>query len=153
MMRPVNRRWCLQRGCLLVTAVSVAAPGLAAETHKIRQAVEATFGDRRIVASGVELDLPPLAENGNSVPLGIRVDSPMTSADHVRAVHVFADANPLPLIGVFRFSPLAGEARVDTRIRLADSQRVMAVAEHTNGRLTSGSAEIIVTLAACITMG
>lgn len=147
-----SRRRLLRTGGALLAVTVLPVRAAIPETGQIGRAIESTFGDRTIARDGISIDLPPLAENGNSVALGLQVDSPMTPTDHVRTVHVFSDANPLPVIGIFRFSRQSGAARVDTRIRLADSQRVVAVAEHADGHLTSGSAEIIVTLAACITL-
>jgi sulfur-oxidizing protein SoxY len=98
----------------------------------------------------VRLDVPPLVENGNSVTLTVAVDSPMTPADHVRAIAVFNERNPQPNVAVFRFGPRAGRAAVTTRMRLATSQRVVAVAELSDGSFRSASADVIVTLAACV---
>jgi len=98
----------------------------------------------------VKLDLPPLVENGNSVALKVVVDSPMTPADHVKAIHVFAEMNPLPNVISLHFGPRSGRARIATRIRLADSQTVSAIAEMSDGSFWSGSADVVVTLAACL---
>jgi sulfur-oxidizing protein SoxY len=101
----------------------------------------------------VKLDLPPLIENGNAVPLTVSVASPMTDADHVRVVHVFTEKNPQPNVASFHLGPRAGRARVATRIRLADSQTVVAICELSDGTFWSDSAEIVVTLAACLEDG
>jgi sulfur-oxidizing protein SoxY len=98
----------------------------------------------------VHLDLPPLVENGNSVTLTVRVDSPMTQADHVKAIGIFNERNPQPHVAVFRLGPRAGRAVVTTRMRLATSQRVTAVAELSDGSFWSDAADVIVTLAACV---
>lgn len=97
----------------------------------------------------VKLELPSIVENGNAVPLTVSVDSPMTHADHVESIHVFNQKNPQPYIAAFHLGPRAGEARVATRIRLADSQRVVAIARFNDGSFWSDSADVIVTLAAC----
>jgi sulfur-oxidizing protein SoxY len=98
----------------------------------------------------VSLDLPALAENGNSVPFTLRVDSPMTAADHVKSVHVFAERNPRPLVAVFHLGPMSGRAVVSTRVRLAGTQRVLAVAALSDGTFWSGQMEVVVTSAACL---
>ena len=97
----------------------------------------------------VKIDLPPLVENGNTVPFSVSVESPMTEKDHVRSIHVFNEKNPQPNIGDFFLGPRAGRAAVATRIRLADSQTVVALAQMSDGSWWSGSAHVIVTLAAC----
>jgi len=98
----------------------------------------------------VTIDIPALVENGNAVPTTITVDSPMTAADHVRSIALFNERNPLPDIAVFHLGPRSGRARVSTRIRLGDSQTIMAVARLSDGSLWSATAELIVTLPACI---
>ncbi len=103
-----------------------------------------------VLPGRVWLDLPALVENGNSVTLTVAVDSPMTPADHARAIGIFSQKNPLPDVAVFRLSPRGGRAAVTTRIRLADSQRITAVAEFADGSFWSGTADVIVTLAACV---
>ena len=103
-----------------------------------------------IVRTGrVKLDVPPLVENGNTVPLTVSVTSPMTAADHVKSIHVFVEKNPQPNVGNFVLGARAGRAQVSTRIRLADSQKVVAIAQLSDGSFWSASAEVIVTLAAC----
>ncbi len=103
-----------------------------------------------VLPGRVRLDLPALVENGNSVTLTVAVNSPMTPADHVRAIGIFSQKNPLPDVAAFRLSPRGGRAAVTTRIRLADSQRITAVAEFADGSFWSGTADVIVTLAACV---
>lgn len=114
-------------------------------------AMEELFAGREIRPGRVTLKLPRLAENGNSVSLAVEVpDSPMSEADHVRALYVFAEKNPLPNVARFFLGPHCGAAKVATRIRLADTQTVTAVAEMSDGTLWSAGAEVVVTLAACI---
>jgi sulfur-oxidizing protein SoxY len=97
----------------------------------------------------VKLDVPPLVENGNTVPMTVSVDNPMTAENHVKSIHVFNEKNPQPNIGNFHLGPLAGRAQVSTRIRLADSQKIVAIAKLSDGSFWSASIDIIVTLAAC----
>ena len=103
-----------------------------------------------VVRTGrVKLEVPPLVENGNTVPMTVSVQSPMTAADHVKSVHVFNEKNPQPNIGNFYLGPRAGRAQVSTRIRLADSQKIVAIARLSDGSFWSVSADVVVTLAAC----
>jgi sulfur-oxidizing protein SoxY len=98
----------------------------------------------------VKLELPVLADNGNSVPLKVTVESPMTEADHVRAIHLLSDRNPERNMARFQLGPRSGRAEIVTRVRLAGSQRVIALAELSDGSYWMDAAEIIVTLSACI---
>jgi len=98
----------------------------------------------------VKIGLPPLVENGNLVPLSVSVESPMTEADHVKAIHVFTEKNPLPETVSFYLGPRAGRADIATRIRLADTQTVVAIAQLSDGSFWSDSTHVIVTLAACL---
>ena len=116
-------------------------------------AMREIVGEATVKQGRVQIEIPPLAENGNSVPLTVKVESPMTETDHVRSIHVFAEQNPLPNVAHFRLGPRAGRAQVSTRIRLASSQSVIAIAAMSDGSFWSGSAEVIITLAACIETG
>lgn len=103
--------------------------------------------------AGVTLDLPPLSENGNAVELTVRIDSPMTAADHVRVIHVLSQKNPAPRVATFRLTPRSGRAEVSTRIRLATTQRVVVLAETSAGALLRAEREVIVVLGACVDGG
>ena len=116
----------------------------------MQEAIRKVVGPARVNPGRVKLELPPLVENGNTVPLAVSVESPMTEADHVRAIHVFNEKNPQPDVVSFRFGPRAGRASVATRIRLADTQTVVAIGELSDGSFWSGSAAVVVTLAACL---
>jgi sulfur-oxidizing protein SoxY len=130
---------------------SVVAVGPARATPAaMQEAIRKVVGSARIHAGRVKLELPPLSENGNTVPLAISVESPMTAADHVRAIFVFTEKNPEPDVASFHLGPRAGHARVATRIRLADTQTVVAVSELSDGSFWSASAAVVVTLAACL---
>lgn len=113
------------------------------------EAIRAVIGESPIEDGRVKLELPSIVENGNTVPLTVSVDSPMTEADHVASIHIFNQKNPQPYVAAFHLGPRAGKARVSTRIRLADSQRIVAIAALGDGRFWSDSADVIVTLAAC----
>jgi sulfur-oxidizing protein SoxY len=112
-------------------------------------AVRALLGEGELQRGKVKLELPTIVENGNTVSLTISVESPMTEADHVESIHLFNQKNPQPYIAAFTLGPRAGRASVATRIRLADSQRVVAIAHLNDGSFWSDSADVIVTLAAC----
>jgi sulfur-oxidizing protein SoxY len=116
----------------------------------MQAAVDKVVGGGRVTPGRLTLELPPLVENGNTVPLVVSVESPMTPAEHVKAIHLFTEKNPQPEVVSFRLGPRAGRARVATRIRLADTQTVLALAELSDGSFWSGSAAVVVTLAACL---
>ena len=136
-------------GVLAVVRVDLAR----ATPAEMQEAIRQVIGSARVTPGKVTLDLPPLIENGNAVPLTVSVDSPMTEAQHVRAVHVFTEKNPQPNVASFHLGPRAGRARVATRVRLADSQNVTAICELSDGTFWSASVGIIVTLAACLEDG
>jgi sulfur-oxidizing protein SoxY len=144
----------MRRRDFLVVGGLGAAFGFASATARAtpaetKEAILKLTGAATVTQDRVTLDLPPLVENGNSVPLTVSVDSPMTAADHVKAIHVFVEKNPQPFVGSFHLGPRAGRAVVSTRIRLADSQTVVAICEMSDGSFWSGSADSVVTLAAC----
>jgi sulfur-oxidizing protein SoxY len=120
---------------------------------EMEDAIRKVIGSPTVTSGRVTLDLPPLIENGNAVPLTVSVTSPMTGADHVRAIHVFTQKNPQPNVASFHLGPRAGRAKVATRVRLADSQAVVAICELSDGSFWSASADIVVTLAACLEDG
>jgi len=116
----------------------------------LRAAIDGFTGGATLRDGRVEIEVASLVENGNVVPIAISVDSPMTGADHVRALAVFNERNPQRDVARFTLGPRAGRARVSTRIRLATSQQLVAVAVLSDGSVWSRSVEVIVTLAACI---
>jgi sulfur-oxidizing protein SoxY len=113
-------------------------------------AIKQVTGDATVRPGRVTLDIPPLVENGNVVPLTVTVESPMTEADHVTAIHVFNEKNPQPHVFNAVLGPRNGRATIATRIKLADAQKVVAIAETSKGEFFSASADVIVTIAACI---
>ena len=112
-------------------------------------AIRNVVGEAAVRPGKVKLDVPPLVENGNTVPMTVNVFSPMTSEDYVKSIHVFNEKNPQPNVGNFHLGPHAGRAQVSTRIRLADSQKVVAIARLSDDSFWSASVDIVVTLAAC----
>ena len=158
-MSDESRMTTTRREFLLTASGITAGIGLASLIHAtparatpaaMQEAIRKVVGSAAIKTGRVKLDLPPLVENGNTVPIAISIESPMTAADHVKAVHVFNEKNPQPDVVSFRFGPRAGRASVATRIRLADTQTVIAIAELSDGSFWSVSANVVVTLAACL---
>ena len=115
----------------------------------LASAIQQVTGGATVRTGKVKLDIPPLVENGNTVPMTVSVTSPMTADDHVKSIHVFNEKNPQPNIGNFHLGPRAGRAQVSTRIRLADSQKVVAIARMSDDSFWSATVDIVVTLAAC----
>jgi sulfur-oxidizing protein SoxY len=130
-------------GCLL-------APPARAKPEDMRAAIAAFTGGRAPGSGRVTLDIATLIDNGNVVPVAIRVDSPMTTADHVQRIALFSELNPLPDVAVFHLGPRSGRAEVATRIRLATSQTLTAIAQMNDGSLWQHQVDVIVALAACI---
>jgi sulfur-oxidizing protein SoxY len=116
-------------------------------------ALRKIVGDGPVRRGRVQLQLPPLIDNGNSVPLAVSVESPMTEADHVAAIHVLTEKNPLPDVISVHLGPRAGRATLATRVRLADTQTVTAIAQMSDGSFWSDGAEVVVTLSACLEEG
>ena len=116
------------------------------------EAIQKITGNAKIQEGRVTLTIPPLVENGNLVVLKVSVDSPMTADDYVKAIHVIAEGNPFPNIFTAYLTPRSGTANITTRVRLADSQVVWAIAQMSNGSYWKGSAETLVTLSACTEM-
>ena len=112
-------------------------------------AIRAVVGEAVVRTGKVKLDVPPLVENGNTVPMTVSVDHPMAPEDHVRSIHVFNEKNPQANIANFHLGPHNGRAQVSTRIRLADSQKIVAIARLSDGSFWSVSVDVVVTLAAC----
>ncbi|MES2992686.1 MAG: SoxY-related AACIE arm protein [Pseudomonadota bacterium] len=121
-----------------------------ASPEELAAAVRAFAGGASLRTGRVVLDIAPLVENGNVVPITVTVQSPMTAADHVKAIAVFNERNPQRDVAVFRMGPRAGRATVSTRIRLATSQQIVAVAQMSDGSCFTHTVDVIVTLAACI---
>jgi sulfur-oxidizing protein SoxY len=150
-----NEPGATRRAVLLGTlagsvAVTIRLEPAQATPERMRTAIRNVVGEASIRKGRVELEVPPLVENGNTVALSVAVDSPMTATDYVKALHVFNEKNPQPNVISVHFGPRAGKAKISTRFRLADSQMVTAIAEMSDGTFWSASADVIVTLAACV---
>lgn len=120
-----------------------------ADTAMVDAEIKKLYGDKKFDSGKIKLDVPEIAENGLVVPINVEVESPMTDADHVKAVHVFADGNPLPGIVSYKFTPACGKAAASTRMRLAQTQNIICIAEMSNGSLYSTKANVKVTIGGC----
>jgi sulfur-oxidizing protein SoxY len=150
----MKRRSFLRRaGAALAAASLPVRAQVLLPRRDIAPLIAAVTGGARPESGGVQVELPVLAENGNSIPMRIVVTSPMTEADHVRAIHVFAERNPRAQIAAFHLGPRSGRAEIATRIRLAGTQRVVVLASLSGGRYRVGEAEVVVTSAACLDEG
>ena len=116
-------------------------------------AVRKVTGGAKVTPGKVKLDVPPLIDNGNTVPIVVTVDSPMTEADHVKAIHLFTEKNPQPYVISAHLGPRSGRARVVTRARIADTGRVIAIAQLSDGSYWSETVSVVVTLSACLEDG
>jgi sulfur-oxidizing protein SoxY len=115
----------------------------------LSSAIRNVVGEALVHTGKVKLDVQPLVENGNTVPMTVSVTSPMTANEYVKSIHVFNERNPQPNIANFHLGPRAGRAQVSTRIRLADSQKVVAIARLSDDTFWSATVDVVVTLAAC----
>lgn len=122
---------------------------LEATPAMLSTALRNVVGEAPVRTGKVKLDIPPLVENGNTVPMTVSVASPMTANDYVKSIHVFNEKNPQPNIGNFYLNPWSGRAQVSTRIRLADTQKVVAIARLSDDTFWQAAADVVVTLAAC----
>ncbi|MBX3604025.1 MAG: SoxY-related AACIE arm protein [Piscinibacter sp.] len=143
-MNPTRRALLLAPAALVVLRPAHATP------LQMEVAIAAFTGGAPLRDGRVTLEIAALVENGNTVPVSVSVDSPMSAADHVQAIALFTAGNPQPPVAVFQLGPRSGRARVDTRMRLATSQTVVAVARLSDGSHWRRAVEVIVTLAACV---
>jgi len=150
-----------RRSFLILAAGAAATPALAQVPPNIaavrraalEEAVKKVTGGAAVRAGKVKLDVPPLIDNGNSVPISVSVQSPMTPEDHVRAIYLFTEKNPQPNVIWAQIGPRAGRASLSTRARIADTGTVLAVAQLSDGCYWSDSASVVVTLSACLEDG
>jgi sulfur-oxidizing protein SoxY len=153
-----NGRLATRREALKGAAALAVGPALAAVAVRpaasapadMQAAIAKVIGDARLNAGRVKIEIPPLVENGNTVPCAVSVESPMTPADHVKAIHVFNEKNPQANVISARLGPRAGRAAISTRIRLSDTQTVVAIAELSDGSFWTDSVSVIITLGACL---
>ena len=121
-----------------------------ATPETMKSAIRQVVGEAAVKPGRIKLDLPPLVENGNTVAMGVTVDSPMTAKDYVKAIHVVTEKNPQPNVISIKLGPRAGKAEIQTRVRLADTQIVIAICELSDGSFWSNTVDVIITLGACL---
>jgi sulfur-oxidizing protein SoxY len=148
-----------RRQFLIITGGLVAASGVSwpagaqgprSSPEAMTAAIRELVGEAPVRQGKVKLDLPPIVENGNTVSMTVSVDSAMTEAEYVKGIHVFTEKNPQPYVGHFHLGPRSGRANIATRIRLADSQKIVAIAQLSDGSFWSDTVDVIVTIAACL---
>ena len=152
-LQATRRRFLIDTAALAGAAgmwLPLATGPASATPASMRAAIRKVVGEAPVTKGRLKIDLPPLIENGNAVSLTVAVESPMTVEDHVKAIHVFTEKNPQPNVISVQLGPRAGRATFSSRIRLADSQKVIAIAQMSDGSFWSDEIEVIVTLAACL---
>ena len=148
--RGATRRDMLLAGMAGLGATLIRIEPAAATPESMKRAMQQVVGETPVRKGKVTIDVPTLVENGNTVALSIEVESPMTKDDYVKAIHVFNEKNPQPYVIAVHLGPSAGKAKIATRIRLADSQTLTAIAEMSDGTFWSATTDVVVTLAACV---
>lgn len=144
----MSRRDLLQ--ALGVGTVALATPGLAFATpEQVAEEMKKLFPGKTAVEGKIKLDLPTIAENGLVVPLNFEVESPMTDKDYCKSVHFFAEGNPNPLLASFKYTPMIPKVAGQIRIRLAQSQNIIAYAEMSDGKIYTAKKEVKVTIGGC----
>jgi len=145
----LSRRDAVKAAAWALAAAAI-APRLAfADEKTVAAEIKKLYGDKAMASGKIKLDVPEIAENGLVVPINIEIESPMTDADYVKAVHVFAEGNPQPGVVSYQFTPACGKASAATRMRLAQTQDIICVAEMSNGALHTAKANIKVTIGGC----
>ncbi len=149
-MQMVSRRQALAFGAGATAFLTVSDIRSALATPAESDAEIAKFTGGKAVEKGkITIDLPEIAENGNTVPLQITIDSPMTADNAVSEMLVVADGNPRPGVALFRFSPLSGKATAATRIRLQSTQNIIVVAKTSDGKFITDRKQVKVTIGGC----
>ncbi|MCR6735067.1 MAG: thiosulfate oxidation carrier protein SoxY [Afipia sp.] len=150
-MKPVEttRRETLALAAIAGLAAFLAPKMVFADEAAVAAEIKKLYGDKKLESGKIKLDVPEIAENGLVVPINVEVESPMTEQDYVKAVHVFADGNPLPGVVSYKFTPACGKASASTRMRLAQTQNIICIAEMSNGQLHMAKANIKVTIGGC----
>ena len=139
----------LGAGGLAVVGMTLVPRAVLANPEDVKMAIEERIGDAATMDGRISLELPQIAENGNTVPIAFEVDSPMTESDYVKVVHIFAEQNPLPDVASFYFTPRSGKARASTRMRMLKTQKIVAVAEMSDGSVYMAKTEVKVTIGGC----
>ncbi|MBS1218020.1 MAG: sulfur oxidation protein SoxY [Proteobacteria bacterium] len=147
-----RRRFLLSCTALAGTAL-IAKSTFAQDDSQRTALLREVTGSAPVNVGRVTVDTPPLADNGHSVPVRVLVDSPMTTDSHVRRITLLAERNPRPVVASFMLGPHSGRAEIATRIRLADIQEVLALAQFSDGSWWMGGAKVVVTELACLEGG
>ncbi len=151
LLHATRRRFLLQAATIAGSVgFGLSVKSAQATPESMRAAIRKVVGEAPVQKGRVKIDLPPLIENGNAVSLTVSSESPMTADNHVKAFYVFTERNPQPNVMGVHLGPRAGRASVSTRIRLADTQKVVAIAQMSDGSFWSDEVEVVVTLAACL---
>lgn len=145
----LTRRSTLTAGALAAFASLLGSRLTFADEKAVMAEIKKLYGDKPLGEGKIKLDVPEIAENGLVVPVNVEVESPMTEADYVKAVHIYADGNPQPGIVSYSFTPACGKASAATRMRLAQTQNIVCVAEMSNGALHMAKANVKVTIGGC----
>jgi sulfur-oxidizing protein SoxY len=148
--RPSRREFAIGAAAGVAAVALPASPSLAQDQAQAWElAVRKILGEAKPIDGKMMLELPEIAENGNTVPFTISVDSPMTDKDHVKAIHIIATSNPQPGVATFRLSPISGKAAVASRMRLQRTQDVIGIAELSDGRFLMTKRPVKVTIGGC----
>lgn len=145
-----RRRRLLAAGAGLGVGAMIMVRPAAATPEQLAAVIQSFTGGAQVNRGKVALEVAQLVDNGNAVPVTVRVDSPMSADDHVSAIAIFNEKNPQADVARFTLGPRAGKAEVATRIRLATSQKLTAIARLSDGSFWSHTVDVVVTLAACI---
>lgn len=145
----LSRRDAVKAAAWALAAAAIAPKLAFADEKTVAAEIKKLYGDKPMASGKIKLDVPEIAENGLVVPINVEIESPMTEADYVKAVHVFAEGNPQPGVVSYQFSPACGKASAATRMRLAQTQDIICVAEMSNGALHTAKANIKVTIGGC----
>ena len=136
-------------GIIAVAGIGILPGAAHADAAAVAKAIKEIIGDKKMKSGRITMELPQIAENGNTVPMGFEVESPMTESDYVKAVHIFAEKNPNPNVATYRFTPESGKAKISTRMRLLKTQNVVAVAEMSDGSVYKVTTPVKVTIGGC----
>ena len=137
------------KGVIAVAGFGLINNEASADSAAVSKAMKKNVGDVSPTVGRISMELPQIAENGNTVPIAVEVQSPMTGEDYVKALHVYAEGNPQPDVATFRFTPQSGKARISTRMRMIKSQNIVAVAEMSDGSVYMGKKAVKVTIGGC----
>ena len=148
--RPARRRFISVLAGIAAAPLLPARAADAQQSESFAELVRRLTGGAKVTPGRVTVDTPRLADNGHSVPLTVSVASPMTAADHVRSITLLSGRNPRPLMAKYHLGPKSGRAQIATRVRLNGSQRVLVIAQLSDGSYWSGTAEVEVTESACL---